>query len=75
MLTNWRDQADLIIWSVWNSPVLTVITRRILGKVSVMANKGCHGTYGFDTGDEIIVVKYSVVFLQTWVSKGKVGRV
>ena len=30
MLTNWRDQADLIIWSVWDSPVFTVISRHIL---------------------------------------------
>ena len=61
MLTRWRDQADLIIWSVWNSPVLTVIARLILGKVSVVPNEGSHGAYVFDAGGEILIIKYGPI--------------
>ena len=75
MLTSWRDQADLIIGRCWNSPVLTVIARLILGKVSVVPNEGSHGTYVFDKGGETLIIKYGTTLLQTQVSKGEVGRV
>ena len=75
MLTNWRDQADFIIWNVWYSPVLTVIARRVLGEVSLVPNEGRHRTYDFDTGDKVMIIKYSAVLLPTGVYKSKVSRV
>ena len=63
MLMNWRDQADLIIWSVWDFPVVTVISRRILAEVSIVSNKGGHRTYGFGTGMEVMIIKGIAVFL------------
>ncbi len=52
MLTRWRDQADLVIWNVWNSPVLAIIARRILSKISIVPNESRQGTYDFDTGED-----------------------
>ena len=75
MLRSRRDQADFIIWNVWNSPVLTIIAQRILGEVGIVPNKGCHGTYNFDTGDEALIIKYSTVIFPTGISKSKVGWV
>ena len=75
MLTSWRDQADLIIGRCWNSPVLTVIARLILGKVSVVPNESSHGAYVFDAGGEILIIESGTILLQTWLSKGEVGWV
>ena len=66
MLTRWRDQADLVIWNVWDSPVLAVIARRILSKISIVPNESRQGTYDFDTGGEILIIKCSTVLLQAW---------
>ena len=63
MLTNWRDQADLIIWSVWDFPVVTVISRRILAEISIVSNKGGHWMYGLNTGVEVMIIKGIAVFL------------
>ena len=75
MLTSRRDQADVIIWNVWDSPVLTVIARRVLSEISIIPNEGRHRTYDFDTGDKVMIIKYKAVLLPTGVSKSKVGRV
>ena len=48
MLTSWRDQADLIIRRCWDSPVLTIIARLILGKISIVPDQSSHGAYIFD---------------------------
>ena len=63
MLTSWRDQADLIIWSIWDFPVVTVISRHILAEVSIVSNKGGHRTYGFNTGVEVMIIKGIAVSL------------
>ena len=74
MFTRWRDQADLVIWNVWNSPVLAIIAWRILSKISIIPNKGSEGMYDFDTGGEILIIKCSTVLLQARVSKSEVSR-
>ena len=63
MRTNWRDHADLIIWSVWDFSVVVIISRRILAEVSVVSNKGGHQTYGFNTGVAVMIIKGIAVFL------------
>lgn len=75
MLTSWRDQVDFIIVRGWNSPVLTIIARLILGKISIVPNKSSNGAYIFDAGGEILFVKYGPILFQTRVSKSEVGRV
>ena len=75
MLTGWRDQADVIIMRHGDSPILIVITRLTLGEVSVVPNKGRHGTYDFDTGGEILIVKNGTILFHTRLSKSEVGRV
>ena len=75
MLTSWRDQADFIIGRCWDSPVLAIIARLILGKVRTVPNESSHGAYIFDTGGEILFIKYGPIFFQTRVSKREVGRV
>ena len=75
MLTSWRDQDDFIKGRCWDSPILVVITRLILGKISIVPNKSGHGAYNFDTGGEGMSIKYGPIFFKTRVSKSEVGQV
>ena len=75
MLTRWREQADLVIWDIWDSPVLAIITRRILGEISILSNESRQGAYDFNTGSEVLFAKSSAILLKTWISKREVSKV
>ena len=59
MLTDWRDQADIVIMRRWDSPILLVITRLTLGEVSVVSNLSGHRAYIPHAGGEILFIKWS----------------
>ena len=53
----------MIIWSVWDFPVVAIISQRILAEVSIVSNQGGHWMYGFNTGVEVMIIKGIAVFL------------